>query len=241
VLVAIAHERLVLHQETDWDFAEDCLVTQGPAGVVNIVTGVCGLASMMWLYGVAWQQPMADAVAWTKASVIAAVPSRDGLEHRLGQASGRFERFIPALSLRGVSDALRLPWTAAPSASGTTAPAAFREVVPETGPSDAEFTSMMAARRARIDLLKSEGPRLLRAGNARRALDVCRAWVDLDLANSDAWRCLGQAQQASGQHQEALNSFRKARQHNPSDRSLDAAIQQAERSIVADFQRRYGR
>jgi hypothetical protein len=243
VLVAIAHERLVVHQETDWDFAEDCLVTQGPAGVVNIVTGVCGLASMMWLYGVAWQQPMADAVAWTKASVIAAVPSREGLASRLGQASRPFENFIPALSLRSVSDALRLPWTPAAPRTGTSTPvpAALREVAPEAGPSDAEFTSMMAARRARIDLLKSEGPRLLRAGDTHRALDVCRAWVDLDLGNAEAWRCLGQAQLASGQHQEALNSFRKARQHNPSDRSLDVSIQQAERSIVADFQRRYGR
>jgi len=111
----------------------------------------------------------------------------------------------------------------------------------DQGPSDAEFSAMMAARRARIDILKGEGPRMLRAGNVRRALELCRAWVDLDLANAQAWSCLGHAQQAAGEYQEALNAFRKARQHNPSDRSLDVSIQQAERSIVADFQRRYGR
>ena len=94
---------------------------------------------------------------------------------------------------------------------------------------------------ARIDLLKVEGPRMLRAGNARRAMELCRAWVDLDLANAEAWRCLGEAQQAAGEHQDALNSFRKARQHNPSDRSLDAAIDRAQRGIVNDFLNRYRR
>jgi tetratricopeptide (TPR) repeat protein len=100
---------------------------------------------------------------------------------------------------------------------------------------------MIAARRARLELLKAEGPRLLRSGNPRRAVDACRAWVDLDLANAQAWRCLGEAQMAIGEHQEALNSFRKARQHDPSDRSLEAAVEQAERAIVADFLNRYRR
>jgi len=100
---------------------------------------------------------------------------------------------------------------------------------------------MLAARRARIDFLKVEGPRLLRAGETHRALEACRAWADLDLRNADAWRCLGQAQDASGQYQEALNSLRKAREYNPSDHAIDAAIRQVERNLVADFQHRYGR
>jgi tetratricopeptide (TPR) repeat protein len=99
----------------------------------------------------------------------------------------------------------------------------------------------MAARRARIDMLKVEGPRMLRAGNVRRAVELCRAWVDLDLANAEAWRCLGQAQQAAGEYQEALNAFRKARLHAPYDRSIDAAIDGAQRGIVADFLNRYRR
>jgi len=237
ILVAIAHERLLEHQETDWDFAEDCLVTQGPAGVVNTITGVCGLASMVWLYGVAWQQPMADAATYTRASVAAAMPSREGLAGRLTHASGEVERFIPALSLANVTDALHLPWTAGTLSKSVTVP----DTQPGAGSSETEFTSMMAARRARIDLLKSEGPRMLRAGNVRRALELCRSWVDLDLANPEAWRCLGQAQEESGQYQEALNSLRKARQRNPTDRSLQAAIAQVERRMVDDFQRRYGR
>ncbi|HXR56350.1 MAG TPA: DnaJ domain-containing protein [Casimicrobiaceae bacterium] len=237
ILVAIAHERLLEHQETDWDFAADCLVTQGPAGVVNTITGVCGLASMVWLYGVAWEQPMADAAMYARTSVAAAMPTRKGLEGQLTHASGRVERFIPALSLGNVSDALRLPWSAGKTSKSVTVPAAQ----PGDGSSETEFTSMMAARRARIDLLKSEGPRTLRAGNVHRALELCRSWVDLDLGNAEAWRCLGQAQEAGGQYQDALNSLRKARQFNPTDRSLDAAIAQVERRMVADFQRRYGR
>jgi tetratricopeptide (TPR) repeat protein len=90
-------------------------------------------------------------------------------------------------------------------------------------------------------MLKGEGPRNLRAGNARRAAELCRAWTELDLANADAWRCLGRAQQALGLHQDALTSFRKAKQHDPLDRSLDAAIDSAQRGIVADFQNRYRR
>jgi cytochrome c-type biogenesis protein CcmH/NrfG len=82
---------------------------------------------------------------------------------------------------------------------------------------------------------------MLRAGNARRAADVCRAWVDADVANSEAWRCLGRAQQALGLHQDALTSFRKARQHAPMDRSLDVAIDDAQRGIVNDFLNRYKR
>ena len=82
---------------------------------------------------------------------------------------------------------------------------------------------------------------MLRAGNVRRAVELCRAWVDLDVANADAWRCLGRAQQAQGEHQEALNSFRKARQHAPADRTIDAEIEKAERGIVNDFLNRYRR
>ena len=234
ILIAIAHERLLQHQETDWDFAEDCLVTQGPAGVVNTVTGTCGLAAMIWLYGVAWEQPMARAVAWTESSIVSAVPTHDAIKGHFARASGEFDRFVPALSLGGVVGALHWAWAPGSAASA-------RSATSSEGPTEAEFAAMMAARRARIDFLTAEGPRLLRAGEARRALEACRAWAELDLGNAEAWRCLGQAQEANGQHQEALNSLRKAREYKPGDRSIDVAIRQVERSIVAEFQHRYGR
>ncbi|MBP8006973.1 MAG: DnaJ domain-containing protein, partial [Burkholderiales bacterium] len=38
-LVAVAYEKVMVQQETDCDFAHDCLVTHGPPGVLNLVTG----------------------------------------------------------------------------------------------------------------------------------------------------------------------------------------------------------
>lgn len=233
IVIAIAHERLAEHQETEWDFAEDCLVTHSPAGVVNTVTGVCGLASMIWLYGVAWEQPMADTLAWSKLSVVSALPTTESIRGEVRNAGGRVERMLPALP--SASNIFHLP-AGTPGATGDQ-----NDARANPAPSDAQFTAMMAARRARVDMLRVEGPRMLRAGNARRAVDLCHAWAELDLADADAWRCLGRAQQAVGEYQDALNSFRKARQHDPSDRTMDAAIENAQRGIVSDFVNRYRR
>jgi tetratricopeptide (TPR) repeat protein len=106
-------------------------------------------------------------------------------------------------------------------------------------PVDAEVATLFAERKARVAALKSEGPRMLRAGNFRRAAELCRAWADLELASADAWRCLGEAEQAQGNHQEAVNAFRKAKQFDPGDRTLDAAIERSQKGIVADFLNRY--
>ncbi len=76
---------------------------------------------------------------------------------------------------------------------------------------------------------------MLASGNFRRAAELCAAWTDLELANADAWRCLGQAQQAQGNHQDALKAFRKAKQFDPTDRSLDASIERSQKGIVGDF------
>ena len=242
ILVAVAYEKLAEKQETEWDFAEDCLVTHGPAGVVNTVTGVCGLASMMWLYGVAWQPPMSDLAAWTRTSIASALPSSEALKSGFTSASGTLDRLVPAMpALPSPGEAVsRLAPAVAQPGPSVAAPLP-QDAAPRNSPSDAEFAAMMAARRARIDMLKVEGPRMLGTGNARRAEELCRAWSELELANADAWRCLGRAQEALGQHQAALNSFRKARQHDPSDRSLDAAIASAQRGIVTDFLNRYRR
>ena len=45
--------------------------------------------------------------------------------------------------------------------------------------------------------------------------------------------------QAQGYHQEAIVAFRKAKQFDPGDRTLDAAIDRSQRGIVADFINRY--
>ena len=79
ILVAVAYEKIAQHGETDWDFAEDCLVTHSPPGVLNTITGVVGLAAMLWLYGVAWHEPMADSITAAKNAVVAWVPSPPSL------------------------------------------------------------------------------------------------------------------------------------------------------------------
>ena len=106
---------------------------------------------------------------------------------------------------------------------------------PPGTPIDPELDAQFAERRARIAALRSEGPRMLQAGNYRRATELCRTWTDLELGSADAWRCLGQSLQAQGSHQEAINAFRKAKQYDPSDRTLDSAIDRSQKGIVADF------
>ena len=228
ILVAVAYEKLTQNQETDWDFAQDVLVTHGPPGVLNAVTGVCGLAAMLWLYGVAWHQPMADAIEWAHTTIIDSLPSAAELKGGLIADAG----LIKGLNLPNVSS-LGLP--------GAGNGAGARPAPPPGAPIDPELDAQFAERRERVASLSSEGPRSLAAGNYRRAAELCRAWTDLELGSADAWRCLGQALQGSGKHQDAINAFRKAKQYDPTDRSLDAAIERSREGIVAEFLNRYRR
>jgi hypothetical protein len=219
-LIAIAYEKLVQDHECDWDFAQDCLATHAPPGALNTATGVCGLAAMLWLYGVAWHRPLADTVASVGTSIVTGLPAvRSIIPQGLTDGS----------AITGVVGGIRSP----------DQPSAAPPDAPLSAPLDADVATLFAERRARVSALKIEGPRMLRSGDFRRAAELCRAWADLELANADAWRCLGEAQQAQGNHQDALNAFRKAKQHDPNDRSLDAAIDRSQKGIVGDFLNRY--
>ena len=222
-LVAVAYEKVMVQQETDWDFAHDCLVTHGPPGVLNLVTGVCGLAAMLWLYGVAWHQPMADSITWARATITDAIPSSAMLRNFSG--SSAIGGLAPSTPVRTIT----------PASKASAAPTSPRA----GGPIDSDLSAKFAERRSRIAVLSVEGPRMLRAGNWRRAGELCRTWTELDLGNPEGWRCLGQAMQAQGYHQEAIAAFRKAKQYDPGDRTLDAAIDRSQRGIVADFINRY--
>ena len=229
MLIAVAHEKVAENQETDWDFALDCLVTHGPAGVVNTVTGVCGLAAMTWLYGVAWHQPMADSVAWARTSITDALPSSSKLMGGIAKGAREIDRLMPASS----APAMRASASAPGSTSGTAAaaipraapaPAGHLASSAPSGPAataapvgDAAFVAMMAARRAETDALRSEGPRVLATGDYKRAAELCQSWSELELGNPDAWRCLGKAEQGLGKYQDAINAFRKAKQYAPTD------------------------
>ena len=225
ILIAIAYERVVQNQETDWDFAQDCLATYAPPGVLNAVTGVCGLAAMLWLYGVAWHRPLADTIASVGTKIAQSLPSAQSL---LPQA------LVTRGGIAGIAGAITRLGAPAPAPAGdAAAPNA------SSPPVDSDLATLFAERRARITVLKVEGPRMLAAGNFRRAAELCGTWANLELANADAWRCLGRAQQAQGDHQDALYAFRKAKQYDPNDRSLDAAIDRSQKGIVGDFLNRY--
>jgi hypothetical protein len=239
VLIAVAYEKLAQNQETDWDFAQDVLVTHGPPGVLNTVTGVCGLAAMLWLYGVAWHQPMADSIAWARTTIADAVPSAQTLTGGFAGGAGRISGLPQPPSPPPPATRATAPITTLP-APGTAAP------IPAPPPSDNEpldtdVAALFAERKARVAVVSAEGPRMLRAGNWRRAAELCRAWTELELANADSYRCLGAALQAQGYHQDAIAAFRKAKQYDPGDRSLDAAIDRSQKGIVADFLNRYRR
>jgi DnaJ-like protein/RDD family protein/tetratricopeptide repeat protein len=222
VLIAVAYETVVQNGETDWDFAEDCLVTHSPPGVLNTVTGVVGLAAMLWLYGVAWHEPMTDSIAMAKSALVLWVPSRPSL------LSYGFQGDV------GKIGSIDRTLAATPPASGP--PATQNPAV-----DDVDTAALFAERQARLALLRGEGPRMLQAGNWRRAAELCQAWSNLEFWSPEPWRCLGYAMQAQGYHQDAINAFRKAAQYDPSDRSLDAAIEKSQKGIVLDFLNRYRR
>ena len=239
VLIAVAFEKIAQNQETDWDFAQDVLVTHGPPGVLNTVTGVCGLAAMLWLYGVAWHQPMAESIGWARTTIADAWPSASTLSAGFAGGGGPIngKRPPPATAASGNSSAK------APASTPATpsVPDAQKPPVSGSVPVDVNVATMFAERRAKIAVVSVEGPRMLRAGNWRRAAELCRAWTELEFANAESYRCLGQALQAQGYHQDAIAAFRRAKQYDPADRTLDAAIDQSQRGIVADFLNRYRR
>jgi tetratricopeptide (TPR) repeat protein len=210
-------------------------VTHGPIGTLNAVTGTVGLVAMLWLYGVAWHQPMGESLSLARETVAAALPSSSSL------APSRL--IDPDFWHRG-----RAPDAAAPAAPTAGAPASAPAPAPAPVgnpgldvPIDPEIAALFAARNKRIATLSAEGPRLLDAHQYRRAAESCRAWVDLELGNASAWRCLGLALQAQGEHREAVAAFRKAKQYDPGDGTIDALIARSQRGIVADFMSRRGR
>jgi hypothetical protein len=182
-----------------------------------MVTGVCGLAAMLWLYGVAWHRPLAEGIASAGARIVAAIPSAPSIIPK-GLTDGSVITSVTG-GIRGSDPGATSPPPGAASSA----------------PLDSDVAALFADRRNRVALFKADGLRSLRAGNYRRAAELCSAWADLELGNAEAWRCLGEAQQGQGNHQEAVNAFRKAKQHDPTDRSLDAAIERSQKGIVGEF------
>ena len=222
ILIAIAYERVVQNQETDWDFAQDCLATYAPPGMLNTATGVCGLAAMLWLYGVAWHRPLADTIASVGTTIVASLPSAQSLLPG-GTGSGDRGHRRRHHARHGLAARRRRRRRAFDGRAG-------------------RFGSRDAIRRA---------PRQRRDAQGRRAADArgrkltgvrpsCAAPGPTSSSPTPMHGAASaQAQQAQGNHQEAVNAFRKAKQYDPGDRTLDAAIERSQKGIVGDFLNRY--
>jgi hypothetical protein len=193
---------------------------------------------MLWLYGVAWHQPMAESIAWARTTIADAWPSASTLSAGFTGGGGRISGKPPTAASTTSMAKAPSPVVAAPRGTDAAEPPASQSA---SVPIDSDVATLFAERRAKIAVVSAEGPRMLRAGNWKRAAELCRAWTELELANADAYRCLGQALQAQGYHQDAIAAFRRAKQYDPADRSLDAAIDRSQRGIVADFLNRYRR
>jgi hypothetical protein len=231
ITIAIAYERVAADQETPWDSAGDCLVTHVPAGYLNMLTGAVGLAAMLWLYGVAWNQTMADSIIWARTSMAAKWTTPPALLERsipavadlLGGAPGN-----RGASVRGDQ------WSGGVESGPRTASLGDR-ASSSTLPIDPDLAELFAERKRRLAYLGVEGPRMLESGNWQQATELCGAWANLDLDNAQAWACFGRALQAQGHHREAVRALRKAKHYDPSDGTIDTAINRSQRGIVADF------
>jgi uncharacterized RDD family membrane protein YckC len=225
IAAAVARERLAAQQETPWDSAQDCLVTHVPAGNLNVATGVAGLIAMLWVYGVAWREPLANTLAVAKTAITARVPAV--LAETKSGAALLANAGSAAIGRAGVI-------------ATDIAPERSLPVIESAMPIDPDLQALVAERKTQVAMLSSEGPRFLAAGNYARAAALCGAWTGLDLDNGKAWACYGRALQAQGRHYQAVQALRKARQYDPTDGTLDSAINRSQRGIVADFLARGG-
>jgi hypothetical protein len=202
---------------------------------------------------------MAESIAWARTTIAEAMPSASTITGGFAGGAGRISGMMSSTtSTAPPPRPAAVPSTTAPALAEPGAPvrasAPITTFAPASAPSsspppavdpslpiDAELAATFADRKAKIAVVSVEGPRMLRAGNWRRAAELCKAWTELELANAESYRCLGSALQAQGYHQDAINAFRKAKQYDPNDRSLDAAIDRSQKGIVADFLNRYRR
>ena len=242
VLIAVAYEKLAQNQETDWDFAQDVLVTHGPPGVLNTVTGVCGLAAMLWLYGVAWHQPMAESIAWARTTIAEAIPSASTLTGGFAGGAGRISGIAPPPPPARALDVLRrkapMPITTLPRRRPIRRRLRRRTTQRRSTPTSRRC-SPSARRRSPSSARKDRACCARATGGARRS--SARRGPSSSSRTPNRIAASAQALQAQGYHQDAITAFRKAKQYDPSDRTLDAAIDRSQKGIVADFLNRYRR
>src|SRR2546429_8953170 len=120
---------------------------------------------------------MAESISAAKNAVVAWVPSPPSLLPRGFQGDvGK----ISAIA-KGIGASLQGPDT----------PLA-------TSANDVDTTALFADRHARLSLFRGEGPRMLRAGDWRRAAEIRRAWPEPEFRGAEPRPRLGHSLQAPG-------------------------------------------
>jgi hypothetical protein len=195
-LMALGKEALMNQLETDWDAAEDCLVTHSPVGRLNACTGLTGLVAFIWITGMAWAEPMQATAREVEAFAA-------GLIEETAAVVKRIQPNEPTPTQLAANDV-------------------------DTAPSPLEL------KRKRWAEWEAESRVLGTQKNYRQQAEICQQWADEDFRNPAAWKCLGLARQALGQHRQAVEALQRAARYDPNDKGVQDAI-------VRSFRSQYGR
>jgi hypothetical protein len=102
---------------------------------------------MLWLYGVAWHQPMAESIAWARTTIAEAIPSAGTLTGGFAGGAGSISGLPPPSPSAAPPPLTRAaaPVTALPPA---VAPVAARSS--EAAPIDPDIAVMFAERKSKV-------------------------------------------------------------------------------------------
>ncbi len=200
---ARARAALERFEETDWDDDHDVLVTHTPGKVMPFIVGVIGLTALSLMYAGAWQKSLMGMGVQTTQFISTQIDRWQEQEE------------APPPSRSGVVEG-------GPVIADPTEP-----VDPEL----AENERRLAEFREAIMRASEESRMLLDRKEWQLALESCQRWAKLEITNPAPLRCQGDALQAMGRHQEAINAYRNAKLYAPADRSIDDAIQRSQEEI----------
>ncbi len=196
-------------EETDWDDDYDVLVTHTPGKVVPFVVGLIGLTVLSLLYIGVWQRSLMSM----------GVHSTQFISTQIERWQQQENQTTPIVS--GRHDAVSDP---------------VIPVVP-VSPELSESERRLVEFREAIMRASEESRTLLERKEWERALESCQRWAKLEITNPAPLRCQGDALQAMGKYQEAINAYRNAKLHAPEDRSIDEAIQRSQEEIFRQLNR----
>lgn len=239
--MAWSAETLRRDQETAWDYAEDCLVTQGALAAVNGVTGVIALVAMTSLFAVSWLDPLADTALQVSDAVTELTDTTRTRGKSVTAVAGEGYEILKTRAgviwARTVEAARPTPTTAEASPAPI---AAARANAPPTVATTATSDVAAVIKRDRtLGWARSAGPRSLAAGDFVRASEACATWTSLENTSAEAWYCHGAALEGLGRYREAVVALKRASSLAPQDNSIRGALARSEDAMLAQFRSKY--